>query len=383
MAPRDELAAVVLAGGTSSRMVRFKPLLPLGGSTVLARAVGAFRTGGVSDVTVVVGHRGEELRPAIDALGARCVVNAAFADGMYASLVAGIRALGPHVRGCFVLPADMPAVRGRTVALLARGHRRTGAGVTYPTFRGRRGHPPLMSARLFPAIVAGDGEGGLRRILEAWEREAREVRVIDEGILVDLDTPEDYAAAARDLHDRTVPTLQECEVILEGAGAPDPVVRHSRCVSGLARRLAIALGAAGVRLDLPLVIAGGLLHDLARRRHDHARVGARRLARLGFPGVARVVASHMDLAFEAGARLDEAAVVFLADKLVRGDRVVSLADRFARARASAGSADAVRAVEARWTAALAVASEIERILGCRLRDVTRAERDLGTGSVSP
>jgi hypothetical protein len=82
----------------------------------------------------------------------------------------------------------------------------------------------------------------------------------------------------------------------------------------------------------------------------------------------------MDLAFEADAAVDEAVIVYLADKLVSGDRVVSLAERFQRARVDAqGSADATRAVEARWNEAQAVAREVERVLGCELPEVVRPE----------
>lgn len=384
MAAPDGIAALVLAGGYSSRMQRLKPLLPFGGSTVLGRAVDAFQAAGVRDVTVVVGHRGDELRPVIEALGARCIVNAGFAAGMYSSLVAGIRSLGARARACFVLPADMPAVRGRTVALIAKAHHRTGASVLYPTFRGQRGHPPLLSSCVFPAITSRTGEGGLRGLLAQWEAHAREVSVIDEGILVDVDTPEDYAFAAHALHDRAIPTIGECEAILQRARVPDAVVRHGRCVSRVARRLAVVLGEAGVRLDLRLVMAGALLHDVARLWPDHARAGARRLERLGFPRVASVIASHMDLAFEAHAAVDEGVIVYLADKLVCGDRVVSLAERFQRARADAqGSADATRAVEARWNEAQAVAREVERVLGCDLREIARPEPPHNLESCDP
>ncbi len=383
MATREGIAALLLAGGYSSRMRRFKPLLPLGGSTVLGRAIDTFRMAGVRDLTVVVGHRGDELRPVIERMGARCVVNAGFAAGMYSSLVAGIRSLRTCVAACFVLPADMPAVRSRTVALLAKAHGRTGAGVLYPTFRGRRGHPPLLSSSVFPAITSGTGEGGLRHLLAHWEPRAREVSVVDEGILIDVDTPEDYAFAAHVLHDRAIPTVGECEAILQRARVPDAVVRHGRCVSRVARRLAVVLGEVGVRLDLGLVVAGALLHDVARLRPDHARVGARRLERLGFARVASVVASHMDLAFGADAALDEAAIVYLADKLVSGDRVVSLAERFQRANADAQGTDATRAVEARWKAAQAVAREVERVLGCELREVAGPEPSHSLESCDP
>ena len=47
------VVAIVLAAGFSERMGEFKPLLPLGGVTVLERCVALFRNAGIDDVRVV------------------------------------------------------------------------------------------------------------------------------------------------------------------------------------------------------------------------------------------------------------------------------------------------------------------------------------------
>lgn len=52
-------AAIILAGGFSSRMKRFKPLLLLGEATITDHVVSTFLSVGV-DVFLVVGHHQEE-----------------------------------------------------------------------------------------------------------------------------------------------------------------------------------------------------------------------------------------------------------------------------------------------------------------------------------
>jgi molybdenum cofactor cytidylyltransferase len=363
-AATGDVAALVLAGGYSERMQAFKPLLPLAGAAVLERAVATFQDGGVPAVTVVVGHRGAELRPLVERLGARCVVNPAYDQGMYTSVLAGVRALPRAAGACLVLPADMPAVRPRTVGRLVRAWRRTGAPVVYPAFQGARGHPPLVSRRLFPAILRGSGQGGLRAVLQGVEDRAVTVDVLDQGVLLDLDTPADYQEACRELADRAVPTAAECEALLAGLGVDPAVVRHCRAVAAVGERLALELAGAGGRLDLPLVRAACLLHDLAKGKKDHAAVGARRLAHRGYPRVARVVAAHTDLPAGERGRLGEAAVLYLADKLVQGDRPVQLRERFrVAAERCAGSRAAQEALARRWAAAGDVASRVEEALG--------------------
>jgi molybdenum cofactor cytidylyltransferase len=362
-ARKDSFAAVVLGAGYSSRMGSLKPLLPLWGSPVITHGIAALREAGVEPV-VVLGNMAEEVRQILRPLRVRCVVNPEFPSGMYSSVVAGIRSLEGGVAACFVLPADMPAVRASTIIRLARAHGRTGAAVVYPVFRGSRGHPPLISARLFPEITSGSGEAGLERVLAAHEGQARELRVRDEGVLLDLDTPEDYRRVAELCPDRTVPTVAECEVLLAERKVAAAIVHHGRAVADVASRMATELNRAGLHLDVPLVRAAGLLHDLAKGAPDHARAGARVLRRLGHFRVAAGVATHMDIERNGGVPLDEAAVLYLADKLVYGERIVPIPERFlaARRKVTEGT-PASAALERRQRDALAIAASVERILG--------------------
>jgi CTP:molybdopterin cytidylyltransferase MocA len=370
---KDSLAAIVLAAGYSSRMGSLKPLLPLWGSAVIAHGIAALREAGV-EPTVVLGNMADEVRRVLVPLRVRCVMNHEYDRGMYTSVMAGVRSLDRGVAACFVLPADMPAVRASTIARLARSRGRTGASVVYPVFRGARGHPPLISSRLFSAITSGDGEGGLERVLAAHEDQARELRVRDEGVLLDLDTPEDYRRVCHVCADRTVPTPAECEVLLAERKVAPAIVRHGRAVSDVARRLATELNRAGLHLDEALVQAAGLLHDLAKGAPDHARAGARLLRRLGHFRVAAAVATHMDIERSGGLPLDEAAVLYLADKIVCGDHVVSVEERFLAARAKVGEgALASAALERRRQDALAIAASVERLLGAGWHAVVREE----------
>lgn len=363
------LAALILAAGYSSRAPGFKPLLPLGGSTVIETAIGGLRRAGVGDIAVVVGHRAADLLAVLENQPVRTVVNEHYQHGMFTSIVAGVNTLPASADAFFLLPADIPLVKSRTIRLLARAGGKTGADIVYPVFAGRRGHPPLISARLAPAILAGDGAGGLRPLLAKYEAGARDVAVLDEGILLDIDTADDYQAVRR-LAGRRCPTGGECGEILSRLAVPDAVVRHGRAVAGVARELAVRLNRAGLCLDEELVAAAALLHDLAKGRPDHPRRGARLIERLGYPHVAAIIAAHHDIAFAAGQPPDEAAVVHLADKLVKNDRIVPLEDRFACLREKfAADAAARAAAENRLAVAKRIAVQVEQALGAKLGEV--------------
>ena len=189
------VCALILAAGLSRRMGDFKPLLPLRGGTLIERSVGSALSGGAETVTVVTGHRADEVEDVLRrAFGGRVrfVRNPGYAvTDMLRSVQVGAAAL-PKCEAFFLLPGDMPAVAGSTYEKLLAAREREAAPVIFPALNGRRAHPPLIDARLIPEILAFDGEGGLRGLWERHGDELRSVPVDDGGVGLDLDTPEDY-----------------------------------------------------------------------------------------------------------------------------------------------------------------------------------------------
>ncbi|WP_084637525.1 radical SAM (seleno)protein TrsS [Paludibacterium yongneupense] len=353
-------AAIVLAAGYSSRMGCFKPLLPLGDRSVIAGVIDTLHQAGIRDVIVVTGHRGECMVPELAGLGVRRVHNRDYANGMYSSVAAGFAALPDTVDACLVHPVDIPQVRAASIRRLLRHAGQTDSLIVYPCFHGERGHPPLIRRALFADIIAGKGDGGLKHLLESFEPKAENVDVFDAGILRDMDTPADYIRLLAFASARGLPSQEECEAILAAYRVDERVCRHSRKVADVAVALAQALIDNGVEIDLARVKAGALLHDIARAQPDHAMAGAAMMPELGFPSLAPVVASHMDLDF-AGGEPDAGDIVFLADKLVREDRLVTLPERFRPAfERFHGHEDALRGVRRRYAAARAIAGAVER-----------------------
>ena len=378
MAPR--LSALVLAAGLSSRMGRLKPLLPLdpqGAQTPLGLCVGLFRAAGIDEVVVVTGHRDDEVGSAARAAGARVVHNPDYARGMYGSVRAGVAGLDAATDGFFLLPVDIPLVRTGTVRLLARAFAGKPASVLLPVFAGRRGHPPLLGRELIGRIQdSAEPAGGLRTLLDQVEAEqperVREVQVADRFILRDMDTPADHAACVERLTHRDWPSLAEAEAILAHLHPmPARGLAHGRCVGEVAALLAAQLvRAAGWPLSVELCRVAGLLHDLAKGQPEHERAGARWLHELGFPRAAAIVAAHRDLDWQPGTGLTEREIVHLADKLVRGSRIVPVQARFAEKLALyEHDAQAVAAIEHRRRVAEQLAAAVESALGQSLDDL--------------
>lgn len=195
MQERGIICALILAAGLSRRMGEFKPLLPLRGAALIENSVGSALAGGAETAVVVTGCRADEVEDVLRrAFGERVrfARNPDYAaTDMLRSVQLGVAAL-PACEAFFLLPGDMPAVAAGTYAKLLAAREREAAPVIFPALDGRRAHPPLIDARLIPAILAYDGGGGLRGLWKRYEGELRTVPVDDAGVWLDLDTPADY-----------------------------------------------------------------------------------------------------------------------------------------------------------------------------------------------
>jgi len=131
-----------------------------------------------------------------------------------------------------------------------------------------------------------------------------------------------------------IPTREECLGLMRQVGMLDHIMVHSLKVSKVALFVAMELNKKGQRIDLGLVEAASLLHDLTKTeclktKEDHAQTGSQFLKRAGYERVGEVVAEHIHLSKEQDPSfISEEEVVNYADKRVRHDRVVSLEDRF-------------------------------------------------------
>lgn len=361
----NHLTAIILAAGLSSRMGRFKPLLQLGALTVVERVITLYREAGIPDICVVTGNRAEELFKVLQPHGVRCVNNPDYARGMFSSLVAGVGTLAPDCCGFFVHPVDIALVRPSTPAALIAAWNNAPTSVFHPTFDGRRGHPPLVPATLAPAILKWTGQGGLRTFWETRDALMKEIPVADSAILLDLDTDEDYRLALHALEQEYFPAADACRVLMtQVAEVPLPVWHHCQAAADVAVAMTEAVNAVDGALDLNLVRSAALVHDIAKTRKNHAAAGAEQLTALGYPQIAALVRVHMDIETSADSPLDEAQVVFLADKLIQGNQPVSLEARIARKMAKYGAdASARLAIARRFQAARWILAKVERLVG--------------------
>jgi putative nucleotidyltransferase with HDIG domain len=131
-----------------------------------------------------------------------------------------------------------------------------------------------------------------------------------------------------------IPNREECLRLMEQHGTLEHIIHHSLEVARVALFLSLELNKKGQTIDLDLVEAASLLHDLAKTeclktKEDHAKTGRQLLKGMGYERVGEVVAQHIRLGKEgSSSTVSEEEVVNYADKRVMHDRIVLLEERF-------------------------------------------------------
>lgn len=189
--------AIVLAAGRSQRMGARKLLLPFAGSTLVARVVDACLQASVDQVLVVVRPNDPEVRAALGDRMVEFTENPDVDGDMLSSLRCGLRAMPPAASTVLVSPADQPSLEPQIVRGLLAAFRTCNRGILVPTCQGRRGHPPVFSARYRDELLTGYDGTGLRGLLRAHAGEVVEWPTDAPAVLEDIDTPTDYERSLR------------------------------------------------------------------------------------------------------------------------------------------------------------------------------------------
>lgn len=197
---KPRIAALILAAGQSSRMRPINKLLAQmpSGQTMIEQTVDHVISSGVAPVLVITGHQDAELRGRLEKKPVRFVHAPDYADGLAASLRAGIAALAGDVAAALICLGDMPLVSPAVLDhIVAAFDPAEGRDIVIPTYDGQRGNPVLWGKRFFPELLSLTGDAGARQIMHRHMEFIVEVAVDSEAVLQDFDTHEMLAALAK------------------------------------------------------------------------------------------------------------------------------------------------------------------------------------------
>ncbi|MGM0436158.1 MAG: nucleotidyltransferase family protein [Bacillota bacterium] len=179
---------IILAGGYSKRANTNKMALEYKGKPLILSTIEAMQPF-VKRIVVVTGHYHKALESILHTQkNVLCVYNDTYHKGMYDSIKKGLMHTKEDV---FIMPGDMPLVKPATYETLLKSE----GLFRVPTVNNQKGHPIYMEASLRSTLLDSKEYDHLKAFRNAIG--FSEIPVEDEGILIDIDTRDDYLQMKR------------------------------------------------------------------------------------------------------------------------------------------------------------------------------------------
>lgn len=192
---------IVLAAGASQRMGRPKPLLEFDQETCLSLVLGACFSSQATETILVVGAdseavRAEAIRSARQrqASAFEIVVNPAQDRGQTSSVKTGLEAMSGNSDAFVIMPVDQPLVTSAEIDMLIQRFEMKPRGRTIfiATHDNRHGHPVLFADSHRLPILEMEDDDPLNDYVRIREGETEEVDMMNPGVTIEMNTPEQY-----------------------------------------------------------------------------------------------------------------------------------------------------------------------------------------------
>lgn len=192
---RPSTAIILLAAGASTRMGRPKLLLTSGSRSLMRHAAEVAIASVCRPILVVLGAYASQLQPEIEDLPVQSVINERWAEGMGASIQAGVEALKNHDRAenteaVILMLCDQPYVTATVINDLVTAYHSNRKGIIASEYGETLGAPALFGPEYFAELSALIGTAGAKHIIAAHAFDVAPVS-FPKG-MTDIDTPEDY-----------------------------------------------------------------------------------------------------------------------------------------------------------------------------------------------
>jgi len=187
-----QIAILLLAAGSSSRLGRSKQLLSIAGQPLLLKSVEAAIESGIKSIIVVLGANEEAHRQVIKDAGVQVVVNTDWKKGMGSSLKTGLSFLLqqlPRAEAVITMVCDQPLINSDHLTKLISEYKSSESVIVASFYQGVAGVPVLFDRTLFSELLSMPDEAGAKKIIQQHPHLVKTVPF--PGGEIDIDTEDD------------------------------------------------------------------------------------------------------------------------------------------------------------------------------------------------
>lgn len=190
LAAIDNVHAIILAAGASSRMGSPKQLLIWQDRPLLAHAIDSARSVLAERIVVVLGANAETIKSAVDLNGISVMLNPDWADGMAGSIRAGIQVLPANASAVLLMLCDQPLISAAHLQNLLQAWQQAPERIVASQYAESFGVPAVLPAAFFSQLASLTGDRGAKPLMMQCQETL--VRVPLQEAELDIDTQGDY-----------------------------------------------------------------------------------------------------------------------------------------------------------------------------------------------
>lgn len=188
------IEVLLLAAGASTRMNGpDKLLMEIDGTSLLRRSAKAILAANITRLHVILPPHSPR-KGALKNLPVNIIEAKNWADGMAASIRAGMAAISPDCKAVIIALADMPDINANHINALIAVFSPTNQICRAQTADGVAGNPVLFGKRFFPALAQLTGDKGARDLIASAPEHLHLVPTDGQAAVTDLNTAAAWAA---------------------------------------------------------------------------------------------------------------------------------------------------------------------------------------------
>ena len=189
-ASNDNIYAIILAAGASSRLGKPKQLLQWQNQSLLGHAIQNVRALLNERIIVVLGAHAESIQSAVDLDGITAIVNPNWQAGVASSIKVGVHALPASTTAVLFLLCDQPLINPTHIQTLLNSWQNEPSCIVASQYNHSAGVPALFPAEFFGQLLELTGDQGAKRLLMKFDDRLLKIPLPEAGF--DIDTSNDF-----------------------------------------------------------------------------------------------------------------------------------------------------------------------------------------------
>ena len=191
------VSAILLAAGESKRMgEQDKLFLKYKGTWIVNHVMKNLWASSQSELVIVMNNNDNELLNGQRSKDIQVVVNPDYKKGMTTSIKAGVKAASYSAAGFMICLADQPLMEKQDYdEIIERFEllvKHDAKAIIVPMYNSMKGNPVIFSSIHRDAILAHQDMEGCKEIIQSNKQHVYRLKMYNDHILRDVDTPEDY-----------------------------------------------------------------------------------------------------------------------------------------------------------------------------------------------